>query len=157
MRAQRLARAARLAGLGLLGLGDNREVSLVLSGMNTLDQVRENVESAQRSGVGWFDKEEQTLVGRVREEYEKLSPIPCTKCGYCVPCPEGVNIPANLELYNNATVFKGNSVALCRNLYQGLPESEQAQACQACGTCEPLCPQGIEVGRMMESVASYFS
>jgi len=67
-----------------------------------------------------------------------------------------VNIPLNFELFNSATVFRGSSKALCRNLYNGLPESERAKACQACRTCEEQCPQDIEIGKMMERVAEEF-
>ena len=96
------------------------------------------------------------MIRRVQEKYEKLSPIPCTKCGYCLPCPHGVNIPVNFELYNEATVFQGSSVVLCRNLYHSLPESQRAAACEACGTCEELCPQGIEIGRLLKDVQQRF-
>jgi len=146
----------RPADLALRWLWDKPEVSLVLSGMSTLDQVKQNTDSAIRSGVGWLDEEERGLIHRVQEKYQELSPIPCTKCGYCLPCPNGVNIPLNFELFNNATVFKGSSKTLCRNLYNGLPESERAKACEECGTCEEQCPQGIEIGNLMERVAEEF-
>lgn len=144
------------ADVALRWLWDKPEVSLVLSGMNRIEQVDENVETAGRSGVGQFSDEERQLVSRVQEKYKELSPIPCTKCGYCAPCPHGVNIPLNIELYNSATLFKGNPSTLCRNLYLGLPANEQAKACQACGTCEERCPQGIEIGKLMVEVAETF-
>jgi uncharacterized protein len=68
----------------------------------------------------------------------------------------GVNIPVNFELYNNATVFQGASVTLCRNLYSFLPEGERASACIECGTCEEKCPQGIEIGELMQRVREQF-
>jgi len=144
------------ADLALRWLWDKPEVSLVLSGMSTLEQVRRNVASADRSGVGGLDEQERQLVRRVQETYLGLSPIPCTKCGYCMPCPNGVDIPLNLELFNNATVFQGSSKALCRNLYNGLPEAQKAKTCEACGTCEENCPQGIEIAQSMEAIAKHF-
>jgi hypothetical protein len=147
----------RPADVALRWLWDKPEVSLVLSGMSTLEQVQQNVESACRSGVGWLDANEATAVAAVQQEYRKLSPIPCTKCGYCMPCPNGVRIPVNFELYNNATVFKGSSIMLCRNLYGFLPEAEKAKTCVACGTCEEKCPQGIEIGKMMGRVQEQFA
>ncbi|MEI8376083.1 MAG: aldo/keto reductase [Planctomycetota bacterium] len=146
----------RPADVALRWLWNKPEVSLVLSGTSTLEQVKQNIESACRSGVGWLDDNEAAVVAQVQQEYEKLSPVPCTKCGYCMPCPNGVNIPVNFELYNNATVFKGSSIMLCRNLYGFLPETEKAKACVACGTCEEKCPQGIEIGKMMERVREQF-
>jgi hypothetical protein len=147
----------RPADVALRWLWNKPEVSLVLSGMSNLEQVKQDLESACRSGVGWLDENEATLVSQVQEEYRKLSPIPCTKCGYCLPCPNGVNIPVNFELFNNATVFKGGSVMLCRNLYDSMPEAERAKACLACGTCEEKCPQGIEIGKMMRQVQEQFA
>jgi len=146
----------RPADVALRWLWDKPEVSLVLSGMTTLEQVKQNIESACRSGVDLLDDEERELVRRVRDKYRELSPIPCTKCGYCLPCPNGVNIPLNFELYNSVTLFKGNTRPLCRNLYHGLPASERAQACEECGTCEERCPQHLEIGKLLKSVAEEF-
>lgn len=146
----------RPADVALRWLWDKPEVSLVLSGMTTLEQVKQNIESACRSGVDLLDEEERELVRRVRDKYRELSPIPCTKCGYCLPCPNGVNIPLNFELYNSATLFQGSSKVLCRNLYHGLPASERAQACEECGTCEERCPQHLEIGKLLKSVAEEF-
>ncbi|MGA2621832.1 MAG: aldo/keto reductase [Thermoguttaceae bacterium] len=146
----------RPADVALRWLWDKPEVSMVLSGMGSLAQVKQNIDSACRSGVGWLDEHEATLVARVQQEYAKLSPIPCTKCGYCMPCPNGVNIPVNFELYNNAAVFEGSSIVLCRNLYNSLPEAERAKVCAACGVCQEKCPQGIEIGKMMGLVREQF-
>jgi predicted aldo/keto reductase-like oxidoreductase len=144
------------ADVALRWLWDKPEVSLVLSGMSTMEQVQQNVDSASRSGVGWLDERERVVIQQVQEKYSELSPIPCTRCGYCLPCPHGVNVPLNFQLYNDATVFRGNSTALCRNLYLGLPEDERAQTCEACGTCEDICPQGIAVGTQLQRVAEHF-
>ncbi len=144
------------ADVALRWLWNKPEVSLVLSGMSNLEQVKQNIESACRSGVGWLEENEAKLVSQVQEEYRRLSPIPCTKCGYCMPCPNRVNIPVNFELFNNATVFKGSSVMLCRNLYNFMPEAERAKACVACGTCEEKCPQGLDIGKIMGRVQEQF-
>ena len=146
----------RPADAALRWVWDHPEVSLVLSGMTTLEQVKQNLESADRSGINQLDEEERALLRRVQKKYQELSPIPCTKCGYCMPCPNGINIPLNFELFNSATLFKGSSQLLCRNLYQGLPDSERAEACEDCGTCEDRCPQTIEVGKLMKHVAEEF-
>jgi len=146
----------RPADVALRWVWDRPEVSVVLSGMSAMVQVQENITTAERAGVGRLTDDERAVVRRVQETYEQLSPIPCTKCGYCLPCPHGVNIPLNFELYNESTVFQGSSVVLCRNLYLGLPESQRAAACQACGNCEELCPQGIDVSKLMPDVDNHF-
>ena len=148
---------ARPADLALRWAWNSPEVSLVLSGMNSLEQVRRNVASAERAGVGTLTADELALLARVRDEYQRLSPIPCTKCGYCLPCPSGVNIPLNFELYNQATVFQGSSQVLCRNLYLSLPESERATACERCGTCEERCPQHLPVADLLQRAGERFA
>lgn len=143
--------------LALRWVWDKPEVSLVLSGMNHLDQVKQNVQVADRARVGGLSVEDRRLIVRLQEKYKQLSPVPCTKCGYCLPCPNGVAIPVNFELLNNATVFQGNSVVLCRNLYQFLPESQRASACLECGICEERCPQQIPIRETLAKVQQQFS
>jgi hypothetical protein len=127
------------------------QVSVVLSGMNTLEQVQQNLASADVSGVDTLTEEEVDLVVRVQEAYKGLDSIPCTKCAYCMPCPNGVNIPRNFELYNQAAVYGNESLA--RNLYNyHMPEAERASACIACGECEAKCPQQIQISDWMERV-----
>ena len=98
---------------------------------------------------------ELELIAQVQAEYRRLSPIPCTKCGYCLPCPNGVNIPANFELFNQATVFQGSTVALCRNLYLSLPEPQRAESCTQCHDCEELCPQQIAIPDWLERIREF--
>ncbi len=143
--------------LALRWVWNQPEVALALSGMSTLDQVRQNIASAGRAGVGTLTPAELDLLARVRDEYQRRSPIACTKCGYCLPCPSGVNIPLNFELYNQATVYEGSSSLLCRNLYLSLPESERAAACEQCGTCEERCPQHLPVADLLGRVGEQFT
>ena len=119
------------------------EVSLVLSGMSTMQHVVENVASADRSGVGILTEEELALINRVRDAYRTLSPIPCTNCKYCMPCPNGVNIPRILEIYNDAIMYHDKQVA--QIAYQWVEESQRACLCIECRQCEELCPQGISI------------
>jgi uncharacterized protein len=132
-------------------LWNKPQVSVVLSGMSTPEQVQQNLASADRSGVGSLSPEERDLVTRVQEAYKGLDSIPCTKCQYCQPCPNGVNIPRNFELYNQAAVY-GNA-GLAKSLYNyHMPEGERASACIACGECEEKCPQQIEISDWMGRV-----
>ena len=145
------------ADVALRWVWNKPEVSLVLSGMNTRQQVQENVASADHSAIGNLTADELALIGRVQAEYQRLSPVPCTKCGYCLPCPNGVNIPANFELFNQANVFQGSTVGLCRNLYLSLSEAERASACLDCGTCEERCPQQIPIIAKLRGVQEQFA
>jgi predicted aldo/keto reductase-like oxidoreductase len=125
------------------------EVSTVLSGMSTMDQVIENIESAERSGPNFLNDEELSLVDRVQEEYRKRSPIPCTNCKYCLPCPNNVNIPGVLGLYNDAAKF--GDVRRVQFLYTiRIQEDEKASQCLECKDCEELCPQGIAISEWIK-------
>lgn len=128
------------------------EVSVVLSGMGTMEQVEQNIESACASGAASLTEEELHVIALVREKYEAVNPTGCTRCGYCVPCPTGVNIPLNMQLYDDMLVFKGNQEGLNRNLYNDMPEGARASACTECNECEEKCPQGIKVSEWMPRI-----
>ena len=119
------------------------KVSVVLSGMSTMEHVRQNVVSASQSGPGALTEDELALVARVRDKYRDLCPIPCTDCKYCLPCPSGVNIPRIFEIYNEAMIY--NDLRGGRMRYGWLEEGERANLCTECGQCLELCPQQIEI------------
>ncbi len=120
------------------------EVSLVLSGMSTMNHVEENLASAERSGIRSLTPEELRLVDRVREAYRALAPIPCTSCRYCQPCAQGVNIPHVFALYNDGVAYGDLERARVGYLRMTKPE-ERADRCVACGVCEATCPQEIRI------------
>ncbi len=138
----------------LLWLWNQKEVSVVLSGMSNLDQVKENIEIASSSGVGLLSPEELKVIERAREAFESLPSINCNMCNYCLPCPNGVNIPRNFELYNKA--FQEGAFEDARRKYLALPEEERASSCLRCGDCESLCPQELPIPELLEKVARAF-
>ena len=138
------------ADWALQWLWNQPEVSVVLSGMSTMQHVEENVASADASGINTLTQEELALIERVRDRYQELCPIPCTKCEYCMPCPNGVNIPRNLEVYNEGVMYDKPDQA--RQAYPWLPEEERASACIQCRECEELCPQSIPISEWMVHV-----
>ena len=131
------------------------EVSFVLSGMSTMQHVEEDLEYAARSRPGLLADDELALVARVRDLYRELSPIPCTACRYCMPCPQGGAIPDILELYNDAQMYGDPSRQ--RFFYTWLDEEERADQCTACGECEAKCPQGIAVSGWMEKAQAFLA
>jgi predicted aldo/keto reductase-like oxidoreductase len=134
-------------------LWDQPEVSVVLSGMSTMDQVDENLRLADASRSGVFGPAEQALIADVREKYKARIVIPCTRCGYCMPCPTGLDIPANFEMFNYAHAFDDVSSASFR--YKAfLTEAQRSGSCIACGNCEPLCPQSIPISEWMPKVSA---
>jgi len=131
-------------------LWNKPEVSVVLSGMSAMAHVEENVASAERSGVGLLGEEELALVEQVRQQYEALCPIPCTGCGYCMPCPNGVDIPRVFATFNNGVMY--NAFDEARHRYVRMSEESRASACIACQQCEDLCPQDIPISEWMTVV-----
>lgn len=139
------------ADLALQWIWSQPEVSVILSGMSTVDQVEQNIASASKSGVNSLGKGDLELIKRVRAKYLERIPIPCTKCGYCMPCPNGVDIPANFELYNNGFIHEDMRTA--RNTYtRFMNEKERASACVQCKECEEKCPQKIRISELMPDV-----
>ncbi len=139
------------ADLALQWVWDQPEVSVALSGMSSMAQVEENLASAETACVGSLTDRERKFLADVRDAYRAADPIPCTKCGYCQPCPNGVLIPRLFELYNDAFVHQDAQQS--RAFYNRfLTETQRAGACTACRTCEELCPQKIPVSDWMKKV-----
>ncbi len=132
------------------------EVSLILSGMSSMEHVEENVHSAEVSGVASLGIKELNLIELVKEKFNERTPIPCTKCGYCLPCPNGVNIPRNIELYNNGIIYDEMNGARFTYL-RFMDENERANLCIQCRTCKEKCPQNINISDWMPKIHSVLS
>jgi uncharacterized protein len=117
-------------------------VSLLLSGMSTMEQVVGNVEASERGVAGSLTAEEMRRIEQARRIFQERIAIDCTGCRYCMPCPSGVDIPAVFTRLNAASLY-GN-MALEMHDY-GLFVHEKASACAECGECEEKCPQGLAI------------
>ncbi|NSW53365.1 MAG: aldo/keto reductase [Anaerolineae bacterium] len=124
-------------------LWDQPDVSLLLSGMSTMEQVVEDVELSARAAVGCMTAEDQAVIDQVRGAYNQFTPIHCTRCEYCLPCPSGVNIPRIFELYNRSVMI--GEWGQGRFRYSLMPAGEHADQCVECGTCEDACPQHLDI------------
>jgi len=129
-------------------LWNQPEVSVVLSGMTAMQHVEENLAYADKSGIGTLTDDELSLISQVRDSYITLSPIPCTNCQYCMPCPNGVNIPTIFGRYNEGYIYDDHRVARMR--YRQLPREEQADQCVECLECEEKCPQDIPISEWLK-------
>nr|WP_300003601.1 aldo/keto reductase [Tissierella sp.] len=129
---------------------NNADVSILLSGMSTMEQVIENVNIAKDAQESSLKEEELDLIDRVKEIFKNKIKVNCTDCKYCMPCPQGVDIPRNFSIYNNYSLF-GECEA-----YRSLNDKERASNCIKCGICETHCPQGIEIMKEMESIKTVF-
>jgi uncharacterized protein len=139
------------ADWALQWLWDQPEVSLLLSGMTAMEQVEQNLLSAEAAQVGSFTPEEKELVQKAAKAYLSLRPIPCTQCNYCMPCPHGVDIPRNLAIWNERVAF--DNLPKVRNQWGFIPPAVKATACTACKECEPKCPQDIVIHEWMATIA----
>jgi predicted aldo/keto reductase-like oxidoreductase len=130
---------------------DRPEVAVVLSGMSNMQQLEENIRTANDSSTHTLRDNDRRLIARVRESFERRAGIPCTQCGYCMPCPQGVDIPANFSLYNNGLMYDDLLVSRFR-YFRFCTEVDRASACTGCGECEEKCPQEIKVSELMPLV-----
>lgn len=128
-------------------------VSLLLSGMTTAEQLRENISIASADDVGVFSPEEYAAVERVKETFASRTVADCTGCRYCMPCPFGLDIPTYLKMLNNASIY--NDRDNVKSFYDEHPH-ERASECTRCGTCEPRCPQHLPIPDLMEKVVDTF-
>lgn len=135
----------------------NPNVTIALSGMNSMKMVNENVATASRDEP--LTKEERQNVLDALEETKRLSDLYCTGCGYCMPCPNDIDIPRNLQLMNYHRVFGLTKYA--REEYKKLEKKRKrdgttveawAAACVECGECEPKCPQEIPIREQLKEV-----
>jgi uncharacterized protein len=135
---------------GLRWVWNHPEVSVVLSGMSTMSQVKENIKVADDGTPRSLSRKELSIIHQVKEAYTKMFKIDCTGCAYCMPCENGVNIPANLSMYNDMFVFKDEMSTLGYNLI--LSPEQRASNCIECGKCEEQCPQHIKIMDELKTV-----
>jgi len=128
-------------------LWNQSEVSVVLSGMSAPQHVEENIRSAENAAIGSFSAAENGTIMQVRATYRTLCPIPCTKCNYCMPCPNGVSIPENFDLLNKANMLDNWGHA--RWAYGQMDNESKAGNCINCRECEQVCPQQIPISDWM--------
>jgi predicted aldo/keto reductase-like oxidoreductase len=134
------------------------EVSVVLSGMNTMDDVRENLQIASQAQPNSLTSKELEIVDQTKAIFKEKLEIGCTGCGYCLPCPEGVNIPENFAKYNDYRLF-GTPETKERFKFgyeMSLLNGEKASACTECGQCEEHCTQEIPIIQELKKVKKLY-
>ena len=125
---------------------DDPRVSMLLSGMTTMEQVVDNVAIADQAVAGSLDQAELALIDQVRAAYVARTAVGCTECRYCLPCPQGIEIPMIFSGVNNAALFdaleaerEGYGIGVMAG------HTAPASACVECGQCEDACPQKIKI------------
>jgi len=136
-------------------LWNHPELSVVLSGMSHIEHVKENLALWEAVSTAGWTHEDAGAIEEARGYILKLQRVNCTSCGYCLPCPEGVNIPRNFALCNDHHMLHDPAA---KNRYFGLlSETERASNCVQCGICEDQCPQHIPIRAELEHVVDLFT
>lgn len=148
---------------------NQKEVSVVLSGMSAMNQVVENIQSASNSGINILTEEELQTIEKLKKAFAKhIFVVPCTTCRYCMPCPQGVNIPTLFNILNQFYQYGERQRAGFTSYYKSLPKTPEelektgkkdigsANLCIQCGECLEKCPQQIEIPDELEKVRAIF-
>ncbi|MCR5672891.1 MAG: aldo/keto reductase [Lachnospiraceae bacterium] len=134
------------AEFGLRWLWNQPEVTTVLSGMNSMDMVTENIRIASETEENALTEDDMRTYEKVIAEIERKTKVKCTGCGYCMPCPAGVDIPGCFKTYNTSYIesyIDGvREYFMCTAMKN---EKAMASQCMKCGKCETHCPQGIHI------------
>lgn len=129
------------------------QVATVLSGVTSLEQTRDNLRIFDELCPGILIPEEETVIDRAREAWFARNKIGCTGCRYCMPCPNGVDIPGIFRVWNDAYTFSDHISG--NGQYAGMArEGHGAAACVGCGRCEGLCPQHLPIIEALKNADS---
>lgn len=132
------------------------DCTMALSGMSNMEQLKENIRLANKGRADILDAKELKIYNQARLEYIRRIAVPCSECGYCLPCPHQVAIPGNFGVYNEAIMFDSKE-RHAREYKLWIPEAKRADKCVKCGECLSKCPQHIDIPSRLEEVAKYFT
>ncbi|MDD3408719.1 MAG: aldo/keto reductase [Methanobacteriaceae archaeon] len=151
------------ADLGLSWLLNQKEITCILSGMNSLEMVKENIKIANTTQVNTLKKEQLKTIEEIKNIILKLNKINCTSCGYCMPCPRGVSIPECFQTYNEKYLFNQKQFGIHEatiNYIGGLlgtvGPAQDASLCTQCNACVSKCPQQLPIPNLLETVNKEF-
>ena len=145
------------ADWALRWLWNHPELTVVLSGMSTELQTEQNIKTACESVVGGMNEKELSAVKKVVGIMQEQIRVNCTKCGYCMPCPAGVDIPEAFSSYNEGVILKRIKTIKHYVMSSGLLAEKPgfASQCVKCGKCEKHCPQGIKIIDTLAQASKY--
>ncbi len=137
-------------------LGNFADVHLILSGMSNHNQLEENVKTFDSLNPQQLTEQDILVIRKVVDTLQSIKSVSCTRCLYCMPCPHGVHIPDNFDVYNSAFLFDQKRDS--RITYQKfMAEKKRASSCIDCGECVPKCPQQLQIPDLMKEVHEFLS
>jgi predicted aldo/keto reductase-like oxidoreductase len=135
---------------------NQKSISTILSGVSSLEQIKDNIRIANSCENLVMDEKELYTIAKVKAVYQNRLKINCTRCNYCLPCPEGVNIPQNFDLYNDIFIFNNANAPM--TTYQFFTTNKiKASNCTQCRECETKCPQKLEISTLLQTVDAELS
>jgi predicted aldo/keto reductase-like oxidoreductase len=161
----------KMADWALQFVWDHSEVSVVLSGMSTMQHVIENIDSANKSSIKSLTEDELKIISELRKAYDKYLIVRCTSCGYCIPCPNNVAIPSVLRMLNELAYWGDFGKERIAYFYNYMAKTQKdieekksngeetegaATLCIQCNECLEKCPQQIEIPEFMEKANEIF-
>lgn len=137
-------------------LWEQKEVTCVLSGMNSIEMVEENVRIASEVQTGEFTEEDFAMIEQVKQEINRNVKVGCTGCGYCMPCPKGIDIPAAFRCYNHMYT-EGRGTGRHEYMQVACLQKEEGDlwSCIECGKCERHCPQHLSVPKELRTARKH--
>ena len=136
-------------------LWNHPEINTVLSGMNTMKHLVENIFTASDGEPNSLTPHDLKLMDQVKEAYQEKITVECSACDYCMPCPNGVNIPQCFSYLNQAAMLNDPSNVHTQYHFM-LKDEEKSNNCLRCGVCEELCTQNIPIKEKMKQVKQEF-
>jgi predicted aldo/keto reductase-like oxidoreductase len=132
-------------------LYDRPEVKVILSGVSTMGQLKDNLAIFQDSAPNVMSQEERDLIRAMQRVFEDRKVIPCTDCQYCQPCPQGVNIPKVFSMFNRHQLTKPQLAQRIAYRCEMIYDKSSADLCVTCGQCEEKCPQKLPIMELLKT------
>lgn len=140
---------------GFKWLANMPEVTLILSGMSSGEQLQQNIATVSAADLNVLSDEERELIDKVSDEYNRLIKYSCTGCEYCLPCPQKLKIPDLIDTLNEWNIY-GQNPATKMEYVEWVPEGRHASDCISCKACEKKCPQGLPIAQIMKETSEIF-
>ncbi len=140
------SRGYSAAEWALRWLLNQKEISVILSGMNSMEMLEENIRIASEAETDSMTPGDLATIAKVKKAFDEVTKVPCTGCSYCMPCPFGVDIPGSFRClnvsYTDSYANGFREYFMCTTMKK---EPSNAGLCRKCGRCEKHCPQSIHI------------